>query len=125
MTAPAVCVQADATLARAARTMAHRQVKRLPVTDGEGMLHGIVSRCDLLRVFLRTDEEIAEEVRREVVRPLFPGEPSVTVGVHDGLVTLSGQVLEPGLIPVAVRLTRAVEGVVDVASELNAATAPA
>ncbi|MEV6010772.1 CBS domain-containing protein [Streptomyces sp. NPDC051976] len=125
MTSPAVCVHADATVAQAARIMAERRVKRLPVTDAEGALCGIVSRCDLLKVFLRTDREIADEVRREVVRPLFPGEPSVTVAVDDGVVTLGGQVLEPALIRVASRLARAVEGVVDVHSELAApASAP-
>jgi hypothetical protein len=36
------------------------------------MLEGIVSRADLLKVFLRDDEEFAEEFRREVVSYLFP-----------------------------------------------------
>ncbi|MBY8876243.1 CBS domain-containing protein [Actinacidiphila acidipaludis] len=121
MSSPAVCVHADATLAQAARIMAQRKVKRLPVTDAEGKLAGIVSRCDLLKVFLRSDDEIAEEVRHDVVNALFPGEQAVTVDVSDGLVTLSGDVLEPGLIPVAGRLARTVEGVVDVHDDLTAA----
>jgi len=120
MTSPAICVHPDSTVAQAARIMARRHVKRLPVTDAEGRLRGIVSRSDLLREFLRADEDIATEVRREVVRPLFPGESSVAVEVHDGAVTLRGDVLEPALIPVATRLTRAVEGVVDVRCEMNA-----
>nr|WSX75078.1 CBS domain-containing protein [Streptomyces sp. NBC_00899] len=123
MTTPAVCVHADSTVAQAARIMAQRGVKRLPVTDAEGMLCGIVSRSDVLKVFLRKDEEIAEEVARDVVHPLFPGEPSAAVAVHDGVVTLTGQVLEPGLILVAVRLARAVEGVVDVRCEIQASAA--
>lgn len=52
--------------------MARARVKRLPVVDETGCLEGIVSRADLLKVFLRDDEEIAEEVRREVVSYLFP-----------------------------------------------------
>lgn len=120
MSSPAVCVHADATLAQAARIMAQRRVKRLPVTDAEGMLCGIVSRSDLLKVFLRTDEEIAEEVRGEVVQPLFPGEPTVAVTVREGVVTVRGQVAQPALGPMAVRLTRSVEGVVDVRAELTA-----
>jgi CBS domain-containing protein len=121
MSAPAVCVHADATLAQAARIMARRKVKRLPVTDAEGKLAGIVSRCDLLKVFLRSDEEIAEDVRHDIVNTLFPGEPAVNVHVRDGLLTLTGDVLEPGLIPVAGRLARTVEGVVDVHDDLTAA----
>lgn len=72
MTSPALTTRPDATLAQAARTMAHARVKRLPVVNELGMLEGIVSRADLLKVFLRSDDEIAEEVRREVVAYLIP-----------------------------------------------------
>ncbi|WUD78200.1 CBS domain-containing protein [Streptomyces sp. NBC_00510] len=114
MSAPAVCVHSDATLAQAARAMAFRNVKRLPVIDGEGMLCGIVSRGDLLKVFLRPDEEIAEEVNREIAGYLFPGEPSsVRARVDGGVVHFSGAPGDPSLVPVASRFARAVEGVVD------------
>lgn len=110
----------DATLAQAARTMARARVKRLPVVDSAGLLQGVVSRADLLKVFLRTDDEIAEEVRREVVSYLFPTPDSrVRVEVLDGVVNLVGQVRDTALVPVAARLVRAVEGVVDVAFDLN------
>jgi CBS-domain-containing membrane protein len=120
MTAPAVTVQANATLAQAARTMAHAKVKRLPVVDDMGLLEGVVSRGDLLKVFLRGDEDIAEEVRREVVSYLFraPSAP-VRVQVQDGVVTLTGRVRDTSLVPVAARLVRSVEGVVDVEFELT------
>ncbi|ANS70200.1 CBS domain-containing protein [Streptomyces lincolnensis] len=120
MTSPALTVRPDATLARAARTMAHSKVKRLPVVNELGMLEGIVSRSDLLKVFLRGDEEIAEEVRREVVSYLFPAPASaIRVDVHDGVVNLAGRVRDRSLVPVAARLARAVEGVVDVDFELE------
>ncbi|WP_328982868.1 CBS domain-containing protein [Streptomyces mirabilis] len=120
MTAPAVTVQANATLAQAARTMAHAKVKRLPVVDDMGLLEGVVSRGDLLKVFLRGDEDIAEEVRREVVSYLFraPSAP-VRVQVQDGVVTLTGRVRDTSLVLVAARLVRSVEGVVDVEFELT------
>ncbi|MEU9650874.1 CBS domain-containing protein [Streptomyces sp. NPDC048110] len=115
MTAPAVTVHPDATLAQAARIMAQRKVKRLPVVNAEGLLEGIVSRADLLKVFLRTDDDIAEEVGQDVVSPLFrsPAD-NVRVEVSDGVVTLRGRVEDTSLVPVAARLVRAVEGVVDV-----------
>ncbi|WP_329536302.1 CBS domain-containing protein [Streptomyces sp. NBC_01450] len=120
MTAPAFTVRANATLAQAARTMAHAKVKRLPVVDDVGLLEGVVSRGDLLKVFLREDEDIAEEVRREVVSYLFraPSSP-VRVQVHDGVVTLAGRVRDTSLVPVAARLVRTVEGVVDIEFELT------
>ncbi|MFI9615262.1 CBS domain-containing protein [Streptomyces sp. NPDC052023] len=124
MSTPAVTVHADATLAQAARIMAQRGVKRLPVVNAEGMLEGIVSRADLLKVFLRSDEELADEVRREVVAPLFPVpvEP-IRVEVNDGVVTLTGRVRDTSLVPVAARLVRAVEGVVDVEFHLTPGSA--
>ncbi|MEV0017009.1 CBS domain-containing protein [Streptomyces tendae] len=115
MTAPAVTVHPDATLAQAARIMAQRKVKRLPVVNAEGLLEGIVSRADLLKVFLRTDDDIAEEVGQDVVSPLFRSlADTVRVEVSDGVVTLRGRVEDTSLVPVAARLVRAVEGVVDV-----------
>lgn len=70
MTSPAVTVHADATLAGAARVMARRRVKRLPVVDNSGLLQGIVSRGDLLKVFLREDEQIADEISRTILARL-------------------------------------------------------
>ncbi|MFF0223872.1 CBS domain-containing protein [Streptomyces sp. NPDC004629] len=124
MSTPAVTVRADATLAEAARIMALRQVKRLPVVTAEGLLDGVVSRGDLLKVFLRPDDDLADEIRRDVVDPLFPApvEP-VHITVADGVATLTGCVPDGSRIPLAVRLVRGVEGVVSVDCRLTAADA--
>lgn len=123
MSAPALAVHADATLAQAARTMARRAVKRLPVVDGDGVLQGIVSRADLLKVYLRSDEDLAEEIRRDVVGHLFAvSRGQLRVAVADGVVALGGQVRDTSLIPVAARLIRAVEGVVDVEFDVTGPT---
>jgi CBS domain-containing protein len=120
MSAPAIVVHPDVTLGQAARIMAVKRVKRLPVIDDEGRLVGVVSRGDLLKVFLRSDEDIEEEVRRTVVAYLFPAlSHTIHVSVHDGVVTLRGKVRDPALGWVAERLVRAVEGVVDVHSRLG------
>ncbi|MFZ3492979.1 CBS domain-containing protein [Streptomyces sp. 5.8] len=124
MTAPAVTVRPDTTLAQAARLMAERNIKRLLVVDPAGTLQGIVSRTDLLKVFLRPDSELADEIRREVVGRLFPlAQHRVRVDVHHGVVTLSGGILDASLIPVAARLARAVKGVVDVNCALTTSVA--
>ncbi|AOR37595.1 hypothetical protein BFF78_38585 [Streptomyces fodineus] len=122
MSTPAVTVHADATLAEAARIMALRRVKRLPVVSGEGLLEGVVSRGDLLKVFLRADNDLADEIRRDVVDPLFPApvEP-VHIVVTDGVATLTGRVRGAARIPLAARLVRGVEGVVAVDCRLTAA----
>ncbi|MFS4094319.1 CBS domain-containing protein [Streptomyces sp. AF1A] len=119
MSSPAVTVHAGATLAQAARIMARAQVKRLPVVDEIGLLDGMVSRADLLKVFLRGDDEIRQDVRREVVTRLFPPPNSaVELEVEDGIVTVTGRIRDHALVPVAARLVRAVEGVVDVRFDL-------
>ncbi|MFG3257529.1 CBS domain-containing protein [Streptomyces sp. NPDC048172] len=112
MSTPAVTVRPDASLAEAARIMARRQVKRLPVTHADGMLEGVVSRSDLLKVFLRADEELADEVRGKLA-DLFPApvEP-LRVDASDGVVTVTGTVRDAALVPLAAYLVRSVEGVV-------------
>ncbi|OIK03683.1 CBS domain-containing protein [Streptomyces monashensis] len=122
MSAPAVTVHADATLAEAARIMALRHVKRLPVVNAEGLLEGVVSRADLLKVFLRPDNDMADEIRRDIVDVLFPApvEP-VHITVVDGVATLTGRVRDATDIPLAARLVRGVEGLVAVDCRLTAA----
>ncbi|MER8044644.1 CBS domain-containing protein [Streptomyces sp. NPDC094032] len=121
MTSPPVTVAPDASLPAAARLMTVHGVKRLPVVDPHGTIQGIVSRSDLLKVFLRPDEDLATEIRHDVVEPLFPlSAHRIDVHVEAGVATLSGPVRDSALIPVAARLARAVEGVVDVRCELTA-----
>jgi len=118
MNTPAVTVHADASLAEAARIMARRHVKRLPVVDAVGLLQGVVSRSDLLKVFLRDDEEIAAEVRHSVLGHL-PVTTPLTVNVREGVVTLGGVLPDRTLVPVVARAVRAVEGVVDIRLDLT------
>ncbi|MFE7233110.1 CBS domain-containing protein [Streptomyces sp. NPDC002405] len=118
MNTPAVTVHPAAALGRAARLMARHGVKRLPVVGDDGVLIGIVSRSDLLKVFLRGDEDIAEEIRRQVVVAGLLAD-SVGVAVREGVVTLTGRVPDASLIPLVIRLARSVEGVVDVRCDLT------
>jgi predicted transcriptional regulator len=126
MTAPAVTTHPDATIAGAARLMNAHHLRRLPVVDPDGKLIGIVSRRDLLSVFLRPDAEIASQVG-EILTELLPGGPTgIEVSVRNGVVILSGQpelAAEDDLIPVAVRLAWDVDGVVEVVNKVGAAHA--
>ncbi|MFE1285778.1 CBS domain-containing protein [Streptomyces sp. NPDC058751] len=120
MTVPPVTVHADDTVVQAARTMARKHVDRLPVLDGEDRLVGIVTRGDLLRVFLRPDEEIRHEVIDEVlVRSLWLSPRSVDVFVADGVVTLTGDMDRRSETEIVVSMTRRIDGVVDVVSDLT------
>lgn len=123
MTSPAVTARPRWSVVEAARAMARHHVKRLPVVDDAGRLVGLVSRGDLVHVFLRRDLTIREEITTDVLTRTLGLDPgSVTAQVTDGRVTLSGTVPQESLIPVAVRLSESVDGVVDVTNHLRAET---
>ena len=128
MTSPAITIGPGATIPAAARLMNTHHVRRLPVVDEEGKLAGIVSRRDLLSVFLRPDADIAHDAR-QVLHELPLAEPGdVVVAVKHGVVTLSGT-MRPGidgdepLLPLALRLIWDIDGVVDVLNQLGVAPA--
>ncbi|MEU8585849.1 CBS domain-containing protein [Streptomyces sp. NPDC048664] len=120
MTSPAVVAEPEWSVVRAARTMEKWKVKRLPVVDGDGRLIGVVSRGDLLRLFLRSDHAIQEEILEDVVVVALGLPPSsLTVEVTDGRVTLSGRVEPASLLPAVVLLCEGVDGVVEVVDRLT------
>jgi len=122
MTAPAVTIHPDATIPRAARVMTTHRVRRLPVIGQEGRLTGIVTRRDLLSVFLRPDDEVAERTR-VLLDDLLPADPgSITATVRDGVVILTGHPEAPedrNLISMVIRLIWDVDGVIDVSNRLG------
>ncbi|MGW3989192.1 CBS domain-containing protein [Streptomyces sp. NPDC004830] len=120
MTAPAVCARPEWTVVEGARRMEDGGVKRLPVIDEAGTLVGIVSRGDLLRVFLRRDEALRDEITHDVLdRTLRLAPNDVAVDVRDGRVVLKGHVETGRLVPVIERLCRGVDGVVSVETHLT------
>jgi CBS domain-containing protein len=120
MTEPPVTVHADDSIVEAARTMAQRRVERLPVLDEEHRLVGIVTRRDLLQVFLRPDPEIRDQVVHEVlVRALWVPPHSIDVSVTEGVVTLTGQMERKSETEIAVSMTRQIDGVVAVVDRLT------
>jgi CBS domain-containing protein len=113
MTSPAVTIGPGDTVERAARLMFTRKVKRLPVTDPDGRLIGIISRSDVLAVFSRTDAEIRQEIMSEVIAGR--SEPSwYSVVVKDGVVTMEGTPETAAIGHDLVRRARHVQGVVAV-----------
>lgn len=120
MTAPAMTVRADTTVAQAARTMRKYGVKRLPVVDADGVLVGIVSRGDLLKPFLRSDEAIREAIVQDIVRDSMCVDPQcVDVRVTDGVVTLEGELENEFVARDTVRMVRELDGVVSVVDRLR------
>lgn len=121
MTAPAVTVPPTATAEQAARLMIGRRIGRLPVRDPlTGRLAGIVTRSDLLRVYLRPCEEIRAEIQATVL-PAIPGvDPArVTLTVRDGVVMISGRVAYRSAARRLAAAARQAEGVIGVDDQLS------
>ncbi|MDW4908639.1 CBS domain-containing protein [Streptomyces sp. ADMS] len=120
MSTPAITVHPEQPVADAARVMERHHIERLPVVDEEDRLIGIATRRDLLRVFLRTDEEIRQEIVDEVLtRAMCLPPHTVIVSVHDGTATLEGRLERRSDIPLVVQLVWRVDGVVGVMNSLT------
>lgn len=122
MTSPAITVRPDTPVARAARLMNSHHVRRLPVVDADGKLIGIVSRRDLLGLFLRPDDDIARQAGEILAEVLPEGKDGIQIGVRDGVLTLAdGPELagDRDLLPVAIRLIWDIDGVIDVVSKIG------
>ena len=92
MISPAITIGSAVPVGAAAKLMTARRVNRLPFVDGDRLV-GIVSRADLVRAFARSDAAIDREIRDDVLLEMLCVSPwSLTVAVHDGVVTLRGQV---------------------------------
>ncbi len=118
-TAP-VTVRPDATVAEAARLMDRHDAACLPVTGEDGRLLGVVGPRNLLRVFLRPDEEIRAEIIRDVLVGYFGTNPAlVQVEVTDGVARLAGELERKSMLDSIRAAVRAVDGVIGVEGELG------
>jgi CBS-domain-containing membrane protein len=91
MTAPAITIHPDTSIAGAARLMSDHHVKLLPVVDQDGKIVGVVTRRDLLSVFLVPDSEVARQVRELLHEIAHDEAGAIKVEVQCGIVTLTGQ----------------------------------
>lgn len=115
-----VTARADMTVAEAARLMDRHQVTCLPVVDDEEKLLGVVSPRDLLRVFLRPDEEIRAQIIREVLAGYLGTNPAlVQVDVTDGVVKMTGELERKSMLSLVLPVTMAVDGVIDAEGEFG------
>jgi CBS-domain-containing membrane protein len=120
MTSPAMTVLPQTSLVEAAKIMETENLKRLPVVDDLGRLVGMVTRHDLLNVFLRHDADIRNEIIDETLFGIVGVEATqVRVEVDSGVVTLLGQLDRRSLVTMTVREIERVPGVVDVVSYLT------
>jgi len=119
MTAPPVTISSKRPVHEAARLMVAENVNRLPVVDKDKLV-GIITRADIVRAFTRSDTELVDEIRGDILRRTFWLEPGrVTVNVVDGHVTLRGEVeteTDQELLP---HFVARVPGVISVDADLS------
>jgi CBS-domain-containing membrane protein len=120
MSTPAVTTRPHATIVEAAQQAAQARVRTLPVVDARGTLVGIVSQGDLLRVFLRDDDSIRDEIRQYAAQSMHIESAQLSVDVMEGVVTVSGKLARHPQIAQLINRIRAVPGVVDIHNRLTA-----
>jgi CBS domain-containing protein len=118
MSAPPATVGMADAVPGAARRLADPGVRRLFVVE-DGRLTGVVSRRDLLRSYLRDDEDIRVQVELEVLAQL-PGDHTVVrASVTDGVVLLVGRVEWRSALAGIDALVRVIPGVVEVRDRIG------
>lgn len=119
MTSPAITITADRPIREAAALMVDRAINRLPVV-ANGRVVGIITRSDMVRAYLRLDEEILHLVRDDVIRHTLWLDPdSFEFAVGEGVVRIGGTVDRRSTARILEKLIALVEGVVEVQSRLE------
>jgi CBS domain-containing protein len=119
MTSPAVAITSGRSIHEAAAIMTARRVNRLPVVD-DGRLVGIVSRADLVRAYVRSDDELAATIRQDVIlRTLWLDPALFTVIVTDGVASISGRVERRSTAEMVERSVSMVPGIVDIHADVT------
>ncbi len=118
MSAPPVTIEPAATIPEAAARMTARRVNRLPVVE-DGRLIGIVTRADLVRAYVRSDAELADTIRDDVLLHVLWLDPTAfRVTVRNGVATVRGHVERRSTAETIERAVRMVPGVVDVRADI-------
>ena len=119
MTTPAITVDQDRPLREAAALMLDRGVNRLPVT-ASGRLVGIVSRADLVRAYIRRDDEALTAIRDQVIRRTMWLDPDdMFIEVHEGVARIAGTVDRYSTSAIIERLIGLVDGIDLVVNDLR------
>jgi CBS domain-containing protein len=119
MTTPAITIREGASIAEAARIMTEHHINRLPVV-AHGRLVGIVTRADLVRTFVRTDAELVEIIREEVLwRSMWVNPVGFDIHVAGGHVRIRGHVDRRSTADLIASVVAMVPGVLDVTSDIS------
>ncbi|WP_433633804.1 CBS domain-containing protein [Nocardia sp. CA-120079] len=108
MTAPAVAVSETKTLAEVGQILPRHGLRSVPIVDDDGLVVGILSRSDLLRLMLEPDERTAVEIQKRLDD--YTGNRRWRATVDEGRVTLTGRFADESERRVAIALANTVSG---------------
>jgi CBS domain-containing protein len=99
-----------------AHLMLRHNINRILILRA-GRLAGIVTRADILKVFLRSDQSILQTIRETLARELYIDPATLTLTCADGIVTAAGTVERHSDWALMVKWIRSVDGVVAVRAD--------
>jgi CBS domain-containing protein len=113
-----VAIDATAPVRVAVRRLTGTGLRRLCVVDDAGRLTGMLSRRDLLRVFLRDDALLQDDIDRALAGRVHSWR-RIHVRVTGQVASLDGEISFHSGADQAERLARSVPGFVDVRNALR------
>ena len=117
MTENIITAAEETTVHELAHLMLRHNINRILVLRA-GRLTGIVTRADVLKVFLRSDESILQQIRETLARELYIDPATLTLSCADSIVTLAGTIDRQSDWALVVKWIRSVDGVVAVRADV-------
>jgi len=119
MTADVKVIGPESDHAEAARLMEKEGIKRIPVV-ADGQLIGLIARADMLKAYVRSDQEIIDEIQGHVMKDiLWIDSRRVEIECVDGNVIVSGHLETRSDASLLIELTRRLDGVTSVSDHLT------
>lgn len=94
-----------------AHLMLARGVNRIPIVR-EGRVVGIVTRADILKVFVRTDTALAASITQALLHDLWIDPSALAITCTNGVVAIAGQVDRQSDKEFIIKWVKSVDGVV-------------
>lgn len=116
MTENIITASEDTNVQELAHLMLRHRINRVLILR-EGRLAGIVTRADVLKVFLRSDESILQQIRETLGHELYVDPATLAVSCTNGVVTVAGMVERHSDRGLVVKWIRSIDGVVAVSAD--------
>ena len=111
MTENVVTATEETKVHELAHLMLGTSVNRIPIVR-DGRVVGIVTRADILKVFVRTDAALAADITHALLHDLWIDPSELTITCANGVITIAGKVDRHSDKDFVVKWIRSIDGVV-------------